>query len=148
MDRDLSVIIHGLLSEVPELRGNLRKLETAVWKVELENLHVNPELMSLKEFLYFYERGTIHSVESIARIRRLVMQKYPYLRDANYDERKKHSKDYVKEVNKTLFPVVVKKPEPDQEHIDFHEPDNSPRLLDPVEQDLNPFEFNDDWMAY
>jgi hypothetical protein len=129
MNRDLSTVIHGLLLEVPELRGNLRKLETAVWKNELEDLHENPDSMQLKDFLYFYEKGTIHSVESIARIRRLVMQKYPYLRDKNYDERKKHAKDYIKEVSKTLFPAVVKQDPVSQVSID----------------DIDP---EDDWRAY
>jgi hypothetical protein len=89
--------VKGLLTRFPNLRNSDNKLIATIWKRDLLNLNLDPNMTAIS-FLYIYSKGQLTNAETIRRVRQKIQEENPDLRGTAYGERQKQGEEVRKEI--------------------------------------------------
>ena len=84
----IKLIVQRLLEEQPALRDNDNLLMSTIWK----------EQSNILNFFQRFERGKLHSPETIRRARQKLQEDFPHLRGELYEVRQKRQEKVKQEL--------------------------------------------------
>ena len=90
--------VKALLEKHPHLRDSDNKLIATIWKYELCNNGMDPNILITSNFLHLYADGKLTNSESIRRVRQKIQEENPDLRGTVNEARQKEGESVRKEI--------------------------------------------------